>query len=258
MKTLKKTIYFLSITLLIITSSCSSDDDSSNNNETYQNLIGRWYFDNPNNNPIDNNSFTFTSEGNVTYSYWTSSGVEVVNEIGTFSVDDEIMTMIFSEGVTLTYVQKVIFINDNVVEFQPTGVSGENAYEGDYFRDGADSYESPDGTLKEYQLMFSGSSSSSQQYPLNIIYYIDDENGQISTQAVNSQTNTDIIQSISLETVDKFGFKYDVSGYEQSIINYVEIKNVQTGIVIFSISSLEIQDNQIFTYDISENSYTIQ
>jgi hypothetical protein len=135
MKTLKKTIYFLSITLLIITSSCSSDDDSPNsNNEIYQSLIGKWFFDDPSTNPIDNNSFTFTSEGNVTYSYWTSSGVEVVNETGTFSVDGEILTMVFPENVELTFIQKVVFINDNKVEFQPTGNSGEDAYEGDYFR----------------------------------------------------------------------------------------------------------------------------
>ena len=53
-------------------------------------------------------------------------------------------------------------------------------------------------------------SSSSQQYPLNITYFKDDEDGQITTQIVNAQTNTDIIQSLNLESVDKIGFSYDV------------------------------------------------
>lgn len=255
-----KTILKLSMMLLTLVMACSSDDNSdSNSNEIQTQLLGKWFFENPNNNPTINNSFTFTTEGNVTYSYWDGTPQNTYDsETGTFSFNGDIMTMIFPEDVSLTFVQKVVFINDNVVEFLETGVSGENAYDGDYFREGASTYESPDGTLKEYQISFSGYSSSSQQYPISIEYYVDDDNGLISTQTINSQTNTDIIQSINIESVDRIGFKYDVTNYEESLIEFVEIKNLETNEVIFTSSILEIEDNEVFTYDISENSYTIQ
>lgn len=251
---LKFSLLVLSIALV---SSCSSDDSDNNQNEIQTQLLGKWLFENPNNNPTVNNSFAFTTSGSVTYSYWTGSGNNYDNETGTYSFNGDVMTMDFPENVNLTYVQKVVFLGENVVEFQSTGVSGENAYEGDYFRDGASDYNTIP-TLKEYQLRFTGQSSSSQQYPINIEYYSDDENGQISTEIVNSQTNTDVIQSINLESVDKIGFKYDVSGYEDTVVDFVEIKDVESNTVIFTISSLSIEDNQTFTYDISDDSYTIQ
>lgn len=139
-----KNVFIILIAILLF-QSCSSDDDSNNLSEIESQLLGKWLFENPNNNPTINNSFTFTSEGNVTYSYWDgNAGNNYLNETGTFNFNGDIMTMIFPEDVSLTFVQKVVFINDNVVEFQPTGVSNEDAYEGDYFRDGADSYETPD------------------------------------------------------------------------------------------------------------------
>lgn len=253
-------IIFTLLTILTL-SACSSDDDSNNNNanELEVKLIGKWLFENPTNNPTINNSFTFTADGNVTYSYWDGGqGNNYDSETGTFSFNGDVMTMIFPEDVVLTFVQKVVYINDNVVEFQETGVAGENAYDGDYFRDGASSYTSPDGTLKDYNIYFSGYSSSSQQYPLTIEYYVDNESGQISTQTVNSQTNTDIIQSIDVESVDKIGFKYDVTNYEESLINRVEVKNIETGEIIFANDNLLMEDNQVFMYNISQNSYTIQ
>lgn len=121
---------------------CSSDDDNSNSSKIETKLLGKWFFENPNNNPTVNNSFTFTSDGKVIYSYWDGgSGNSYDSETGTFSFDEDVMTMTFPEGVSLTFVQKVVFINDNVVEFEETGVSNENAYDGVYYRDGALSYE---------------------------------------------------------------------------------------------------------------------
>lgn len=248
---------FLVLIAIFALTACSSDDDSTSGIESQ--LLGKWLFENPNNNPTVNNSFTFNSNGSVTYSYWDGGqGNNYDSETGTFSFQEDVMTMIFSENVTLTFAQKVVFINDNVVEFEPTGVSGENAYEGDYFRDGAGSYESPDGTLKEYNVYFSGYSSSSQQYSLNITYFKDDEDGQVTTQIVNSQTNPDFVQSMNLESVDKIGFSYDVIGYEESIINRVVIKNLETGEIIFDLDDFTIQDNELFMYDISENTYTVE
>jgi len=137
---------FLTLIAIFVFTACSSDDDNDNNSsEVESQILGKWLFENPTLNPSHNNSFTFTTEGHVTYSYWDGGqGNNYDSETGTFSFNGDIMTMIFPEGVSLTFVQKVVYINDNVVEFQSTGVSGENAYEGDYFRDGAASYETPD------------------------------------------------------------------------------------------------------------------
>ena len=135
---------FLALIAILLFTACSSDDENSLS-ELETQLLGEWLFEDPNTNPSTNNSFTFTSDGNVTYSYWDGGqGNNYGSETGTFSFNEDVMTMIFPEGVSLTFVQKVVYINDNVVEFQSTGVSGENAYEGDYFRDGAASYETPD------------------------------------------------------------------------------------------------------------------
>jgi len=110
---MKKTFYFLTMPLsLAFFTSCSNDDNSSNyNNEIYQKLIGKWYFDDPITNPTINNSFTFNSGGKVTYSYWTGAGNEYDSETGTFSVNNDVLTMVFPEIISLTFVQKVAFIN---------------------------------------------------------------------------------------------------------------------------------------------------
>lgn len=133
---MKKIIYFFTVLLsLALFTNCSSEDDSPNqNNETYQKLIGKWYFDDPSTNPTVNNSFTFVSNGHLTYSYWTGTGSDYNSETGTFSVNNDVLTMVFPETVSLTFVQKVVFVNSNKVEFQPTDNSGEEAYEGTYYK----------------------------------------------------------------------------------------------------------------------------
>ncbi|MEZ4801146.1 MAG: hypothetical protein R2797_00120 [Gelidibacter sp.] len=250
---MKKRIYFLLFILLGLSFGCSSDDSSSNLNETGQRLLGKWYFGNPAIIGLaTNNSFTFTSNGEVTYSYWTGGADnDFYNESGTFNVDGDIMTMTFPEGVELTFVQQVVFENDFKVYFEPVDGSELDAYEGDYFKEG---YSEP----YEYEIQISGYSSSSQQYPIAITYYWDEESGTLVSQIVNSQTNTDIVNSFNVVAYDKIGFKYDVTGYEESIINSVYITNLDTGSVIFDNSSLEIEDEQVFTLDISEGTYTIQ
>lgn len=134
MKTLKQT--FLILITMTLFLSCSSDESESENNSTYQKLIGKWYFGDPTTNPIENHSFTFTSQGDVTYYYGDGTANSVDDyETGTFSVDGEVMTMIYPETVVLTFIQKVNFITDNKVEFLSTGNSGENAYEGIYYKE---------------------------------------------------------------------------------------------------------------------------
>lgn len=141
---------FLTLIAILSLVACSSDDDNDNNSsEVESQILGKWLFENPTLNPSHNNSFTFTTEGNVTYSYWDGGqGDNYDSETGTYSFNGDIMTMTFPENVTLTFIQKVVYINDNVVEFQETGIAGENAYEGDYFREGATNYNSNDGMMK--------------------------------------------------------------------------------------------------------------
>jgi len=133
-----KTFLKLSLTLVlfVFATSCSSEDSNSSDlNEIETQLLGTWYFENPSTNPSNNNSFTFASQGKVTYSYWDGkSGDNYYDETGTFSFNGDVMTMIFPEGVSLVFVQKVVFINDNVVEFEEKGVSNENAYDGVYYK----------------------------------------------------------------------------------------------------------------------------
>jgi hypothetical protein len=145
---------FLVLIAILLFASCTSDDDN-NSNEIESQLLGKWLFENPENTPTTNNYFTFTSSGNVTYSYWDGGqGANYLSETGTFSFNGDVMTMTFPEDVTLTFVQEVVYINDNVVEFRETGVSGENAYDGDYFRDGADSYDTPISTEGALNVFF--------------------------------------------------------------------------------------------------------
>lgn len=157
---MKKTILLLlfSLVSLVFTTSCSNDDSDNSSNQIFQSLLGKWYFEDPSTNPTINNSFTFNSNGQVIYSYWEGSpGNNYDSETGTFSVQDDILTMIFPENVSLTFVQKVVFINQNKMEFLPTGNPNEDAYEGDYFKEGY----SPSPT-DELKLTFTGSAFTDQ------------------------------------------------------------------------------------------------
>ncbi|WP_179318822.1 hypothetical protein [Winogradskyella helgolandensis] len=239
------------VTLSLLT--CSNSDDSSNLNEVGQGLIGEWYFDNPVIYGVaTNNSFVFNSSGEVIYNNWSGDAdYDFNSEVGSFSVDGDILTMIFPEGVELTFVQLVAFENDYKVYFQPVSGSQYEAYEGDYFREG---YTGP----YDYDIQVSGYSSSDQQYPLAITYYWDNESGNLETHTINSQTNTDINESYNVNAFDKIGFKYDVSGYEDSRVNSIYIKNLETETVIFNESIFEIENGQMFLFDISEGTYTIE
>ncbi len=129
---------FLVLMTLTLFSSCSSDDSSSNgNNEVYQKLLGKWYFSDPSVYGYEtNNSFIFSSNGNVTYSYWTGGASnDFDSETGTFSVEGDILTMVYPETVTLTFIQKVEFISDTKVKFIETGNPNEEPYDGTYYKE---------------------------------------------------------------------------------------------------------------------------
>lgn len=137
---MRKIIYFLLILITSLNFSCSKEDDSSGQNVIEQKLIGKWYFADPEiYGYATNNSFTFNSNKEVTYSFWTGgSNNEFNSETGSFSVDGDILTMTFPDNVVLVFIQKVEFINDNKVEFLLAEGSGGEPYDGTYYRDTED------------------------------------------------------------------------------------------------------------------------
>ncbi len=275
-----KNIFLVLIAISVLTG-CSSDDDNLSEIETQ--LLGKWLFENPNNNPTINNSFTFTSNGSVTYSYWDGGqGNNYDSETGTFSFNGDVMTMIFSENVTLTFVQKVVFINGNVVEFQPTGVSGENAYEGDYFRDGASNYDDTEPILDELNLYFdtgnilgSAWNSSCNDLPANddninikLTFYSDGE--EVSSISF-SETEGYQIHEFKELTGDVISFKVQLEDFnpdnlDRAITVYDMGAKVETinGTVLVNefIGELyyctESRYEVVFTYDKVDNTYTVE
>ena len=141
-----KKLLLVLISIFALTA-CSSDDE--NLSEIESQLLGKWFFENPNNNLNTNNFFTFASNGSVTYTYISLEGNIYLSETGTYSFNGDIMTMIFPDSVSITFVQRVVFISDNLVEFVPTGVTGENPYDGDYFRDNVEDYDIEDDEIED-------------------------------------------------------------------------------------------------------------
>lgn len=126
--------------------------------------------------------------------------------------------------------------------------------------DDSNSTTNPTETIdpKEYKVQLWGSSSAENQYPLTVTYYKDNEEGHIVTEQVNSQTNTDVVESRNLISYDKLGFKLTVDNEVQAPVNTVIITDVDANEVIFESYNLDIDTGQTFMYDISDDNYTVQ
>lgn len=111
---------------------------------------------------------------------------------------------------------------------------------------------------KEYKVQFWGSSSSEVQYPLTVTYYKDNQQGSLVTEQISSQTNTDIIESRTLTSYDKLGFKLTVGNSGQAPVHIVIITDVESNEVIFENYNVNVDTGQTFMYDISNNNYTVQ
>jgi uncharacterized protein YcfL len=111
---------------------------------------------------------------------------------------------------------------------------------------------------KAYKIQFWGYSSSEVQYPLTVTYYKDNQQGVLSSELVSSQTNTDVIETRTLTSYDKLGFKLAVGNSGQATINTVIITDMETNEVILDNSDLEVNTGQTFMYDVSDDNYTIQ
>lgn len=111
---------------------------------------------------------------------------------------------------------------------------------------------------KEYKFQIWGYSLSQTQYPMTVTYYKDIQNGSLATEIVNSQTNTDVIESRNLSTYDKLGFKLAVGNGGNATINTVIITDVEADEIIFEEYSLQVNTGQTFMYDLSDDTYSVQ
>jgi len=123
-----------------------------------------------------------------------------------------------------------------------------------------DNTTTPNETInsKEYKVQFWGSSSSEVQYPLTVTYYKDNQQGNLITEQTNSQTNTDVIESRTLNSYDKLGFKLSVGNNGQVSVGIVIITDLESNEVLFEDYDLQIDTGQTFMYDISDDNYTVQ
>jgi hypothetical protein len=123
-----------------------------------------------------------------------------------------------------------------------------------------DNATTPSETIdpKEYKVQFWGSSSSEVQYPLTVTYYKDNQQGSLVTEQATSQTNTDVIESRTLTSYDKLGFKLTVGNGGQVPVHIVIITDVESNEVIFENYNVNIDTGQTFMYDISDDNYTVQ
>mgnify|MGYP001081317042 CR=1 FL=1 len=74
-----------------------------------------------------------TSAG-IAYQVHTVTKKSFLEEIGDWSMDGNILTMVYPENVVLTFVQEVVFTNDNIVQFIEVSGSEYEAWEGTYYR----------------------------------------------------------------------------------------------------------------------------
>lgn len=117
--------------------------------------------------------------------------------------------------------------------------------------------QDPKPEPKEYKIELRGESPAGEQYPLDILYYKDSNQGDITSVAVSSQTNTDIIESKNVMSFNQVGFRFTVGSGGQANISSVVITDVAASQVIFQNHTLNVTPGKIFMYVISSNSYTV-
>lgn len=111
-------------TLLTVSTSCSSDDNDGGNNSNSQ-IIGTWGTKwNSGTGIAVHPKFTFLSNGNVKYYTYPSGNQPELEEIGTWSMSGETLTMDFPETVDIKFKNKVTFTSETEIEFEEVMQSG--------------------------------------------------------------------------------------------------------------------------------------
>ena len=111
-------------TLLTVSTSCSSNDNDGGNNSNSQ-IIGTWGTKwNSGTGIAVHPKFTFLSNGNVKYYTYPSGSQPELEEIGTWSMSGETLTMDFPETVDIKFKNKVTFTSETEIEFEEVIQSG--------------------------------------------------------------------------------------------------------------------------------------
>ena len=111
-------------TLLTVSTSCSSDDNDGGNNSNSQ-IIGTWGTKwNSGTGIAVHPKFTFLSNGNVKYYTYPSGNQPELEEIGTWSMSGETLTMDFPETVDIKFKNKVTVTSETEIEFEEVMQSG--------------------------------------------------------------------------------------------------------------------------------------
>ena len=121
---MKKILILAFTTLLTISTSCSSDDNDGGNNSNSK-IIGTWGTKwNSGTGIAVHPKFTFLSNGNVKYYTYPSGSQPELEEIGTWSMSGESLTMDFPETVDIKFKNKVTFTSETEIEFEEVMQSG--------------------------------------------------------------------------------------------------------------------------------------
>ena len=121
---MKKILILAFTTLLTVSTSCSSNDNDGGNNSNSQ-IIGTWGTKwNSGTGIAVHPKFTFLSNGNVKYYTYPSGSQPELEEIGTWSMSGETLTMDFPETVDIKYKNKVTFTSETEIEFEEVMQSG--------------------------------------------------------------------------------------------------------------------------------------
>lgn len=120
--------FYLFFILIMTLTSCSSDDGNVQSNSNSQ-IIGTWgaEFINDNDYPIDP-KFTFLSNGDVKYYTYFNPEPEL-EEIGTWNLSGDILTMEFPENVLIMYKNKVTFVSDSEIYFEEVNETGYSTWD---------------------------------------------------------------------------------------------------------------------------------
>ena len=117
------TLIFAFTTLVAFLTSCSNDDEggSSSNSE----IIGTWGTKwNDGTGIAVHPKFTFMSNGKVKYYTYPGGSQPELEEIGTFSLSGDILTMDFPETVDIKFKNKITFTSETEMEFEEVTQSG--------------------------------------------------------------------------------------------------------------------------------------
>lgn len=122
----------LTFIFLISLNSCSNDDNNGSGNNSK--IVGTWGTEwNDGSGVSVHPKFTFLSNGNVKYYTYPSGSQPELEEIGTYSLNGDILVMNFPETVLIKFKNKVIFVSDTEMEFEEVNENGFDTWSADTY-----------------------------------------------------------------------------------------------------------------------------